>query len=163
MRKETVWIDRIQQQQKPFSYSSKNQADCVRFQNFLNTPDGRKGWASRLLDQSYIVYLINQTCRGRSSYHPSSGSTITYPAEPAETRWTACREFLLWPEAALHTQWPDSSNIGDPIFDSYYASIAPSLTDYNEEQALMRTTGTCLLDRIGPAILITHSQGATHG
>lgn len=148
---------------KPFSNSSNTQADCVRAQNFLNTPEGRKGWASWLLDQGYIVYLLDQTCRGRSSYHPSSGSTIIYPAELAEKRWTACHEYLLWPEAALHTQWPGSGRIGDPIFDSYYASIVPSLTDYSTEQALMRAAGTCLLDRIGPVILITHSQGGTHG
>jgi len=109
------------------------------------------------------VYLLDQTCRGRSSYHPSSGSTITYPAELAEKRWTACSDFLLWPEAALHTQWPGSGRIGDPIFDAYYASTVASMTDYAAEQALMQLAGSCLLDRIGPAILITHSQGGTHG
>ena len=144
-------------------YCSKDRADCVVGQNFLNTPDGRKGWASWLLDKGYVVYLLDQTCRGRSSYHPSNGSTITYPAELAEKRWTACRDYLLWPEAALHTQWPGSGRIGDPIFDAYYASTVPSLTDYAAEQALMQVAGTCLLDRIGPAILITHSQGGTHG
>ena len=132
-------------------------------QNFLNTPDGRKGWASWLLDQGYVIYLLDQVCRGRSAYHPSSGSTVAYPAELAEKRWTACREFLLWPEAALHTQWPGSGRVGDPVFDSYYASMVPCLADYGAEQALMQKAGTCLLDRIGPAILITHSQGGTHG
>ncbi|KAI4169947.1 MAG: hypothetical protein LQ343_005329 [Gyalolechia ehrenbergii] len=131
--------------------------------NFLNTPDGRQGWASWLLDRGYMVYLIDQTCRGRSSCHPSSGPTITYPAELAEKRWTACRDFDLWPEAALHTQWPGSGRVGDPIFDAYYATIVPSLADYAAEQSLMRGSGACLLDRIGPAILITHSQGGTHG
>lgn len=96
-------------------------------------------------------------------HHPSSGSTITYPAELTEKRWTACRDFNLWPEAAFHTRWPGSGRIGDPIFDAYYASTVPSLVDYAAEQALMRTSGACLLDRIGPAILITHLQGGTHG
>lgn len=85
------------------------------------------------------------------------------PTELAEKRWTACREFLLWPEAALHTQWPGSGRIGDPIFDSYYASTVPSLKDYGAEQDLMQAAGNCLLQRVGPAILITHSQGGTHG
>lgn len=135
----------------------------MHLQNFLNTPDGRKGWASWLLDQGYVVYLLDQVCRGRSSYHSSSGSTIIYSAELAQKRWTACREFLLWPEAALHTQWPGSGRVGDSIFDAYYASIVPYLSDYGAEQALMQMTGKVLLDRIGPAILITHSQGGTHG
>ena len=135
----------------------------IRLQNFLNTPDGRKGWASWLLDQGYVVYLLDQVGRGRSSYHLSSDSTISFPAEFAETRWTACHEFQLWPEAALHTQWPGSGRAGDPVFDSYYASMVPCLADWAAEQALMQKTGTCLLDRIGPAILITHSQGGIVG
>ena len=132
-------------------------------QNFLNTPDDRKGWASWLLDQGYIVYIINLTCRGRSSYHSTNGSTITYPAELAEQRWTACHGFELWPQAVHHTQWPGSGRRGDPVFDAYYATLVPSLSDYAAEQALMVNSGACLLDRTGPAILITHSQGGTHG
>lgn len=144
-------------------HSSYERADRIMNQNFLNTPDGRKGWASWLLDRGYVVYLLDQNCRGRSPYHHSNGSTITYPAELAERRWTACSDFLLWPEAALHTQWPGSGRMGDPIFDAYYASTVPSLTDYAAEQDLMQATGASLLDRIGLAILITHSQGGTHG
>ena len=41
--------------------------------------------------------------------------------------------------------------------------MVPCLADQAEEQALMQKTGTCLLDRIGPAVLITHSQGAIAG
>ncbi|KAL8788892.1 MAG: hypothetical protein Q9213_001415 [Squamulea squamosa] len=131
--------------------------------NFLNTPDGRKGWASWLLEQGYMIYIIDQTCRGRSSHHFSNGPTVTYPAELVEERWTACRDHRLWPEATLHTQWPGSGRIGDPVFDAYYASTVSSLADHAAEQVLMRSAGACLLDRIGPAILITHSQGGTHG
>lgn len=110
-----------------------------------------------------MIYIPDTTCRGRSSHHVSNGPTITYPAELAEKRWTACRDFQLWPEATLHTQWPGSGRMGDPVFDAYYASTVPSLADHAAEQVSMRTAGACLLDRIGPAILITHSQGGTHG
>lgn len=109
------------------------------------------------------VYLLDQISRGRSSYHPSNGPTITYTAKLAEKRWTACRDFQLWPEAALHTQWPGSGRVGDPVFYAYYASIVPSLKEYAVEQTLMQAAGASLLDRIGPAILATHSQGGTHG
>ena len=88
---------------------------------------------------------------------------INYTVELAEKRWTSCRDFSLWPEAALHTQWPGSGHMGDPIFDAYFASTVPSLKDYGVEQTIMREAGICLLDRVGPAILITHSQGGTHG
>ena len=41
--------------------------------------------------------------------------------------------------------------------------MTPALADYAEEQRLMRKAGAALLDRIGPAVLITHSQGGVHG
>ena len=41
--------------------------------------------------------------------------------------------------------------------------MVPALADYVEEQRLMRRAGAALLDRIGPAVLITHSQGGVHG
>ena len=53
--------------------------------------------------------------------------------------------------------------MGDLIFDAYCASIVPSLTDNTAEQTLMKAAGAALLDRIGPAILMAHSQGGTHG
>ena len=56
----------------------------IHGQNFLNTPDGRKSWATWLLDQGYTVYLLDQVSRGRSPYHPSNGPTIKYTAELVE-------------------------------------------------------------------------------
>ena len=134
-----------------------------RCQNWLNTPDGRKGWASWLLEQGYIVYLIDQPARGRSPYHPSHGPTVTYPIELAERRWTACKDFHDYPQAKLHTQWPGTGRMGDPAFDTYYATLVPSLTDFAKEQRLSQAAGAKLLDRIGPSIILSHSQGGTAG
>lgn len=36
---------------------------------WMQTPDGRKGWAHLLVDMGYIVYLTDQPARGRSAYH----------------------------------------------------------------------------------------------
>ena len=64
----------------------------------------------------------------------------------------------------MHSQWPGTGRAGDHIFDAYFASMVPCLRDYATEQRLMQAAGASLLDRIGrPAILITHSQGGTHG
>lgn len=49
--------------------------------------------------------------------------------------------------------------IGDPIFDQYYASNVPSVSVPAVQQASMRKAGAALLDRIGPAIILGHSQG----
>lgn len=41
--------------------------------------------------------------------------------------------------------------------------MVPALDDYAEEQRLMQNAGTALLDKVGPSVLITHSQGGVHG
>lgn len=124
---------------------------------------GRIGWASVLLSKGYTVYLVDGVCRGRSPYNSTFGPTVTFPPSLVEARWTGCRHHGDWAEAKLHTQWPGSGAIGDPIFESFYAGLVPSLKDFGLEQRLMKDTGTSLLDRIGePVILIAHSQGCTH-
>jgi pimeloyl-ACP methyl ester carboxylesterase len=44
------------------------------------------------------------------------------------------------------------------VFDQYYASTVPSL-GFSRSEPLVRDAVAALLDRIGPAILIGHSQG----
>src|SRR5688572_5554524 len=35
---------------------------------WMQTPDGRPGWAHYFVDQGYIVYITDQPARGRSAY-----------------------------------------------------------------------------------------------
>jgi hypothetical protein len=73
-------------------------------------PDGGAGWATYFLNQGYVVYIIDQTERGRSAWNPAGNTTqTTYTAEIIEQRFTAVKDFMLWPQAALHTQWPGVS------------------------------------------------------
>jgi pimeloyl-ACP methyl ester carboxylesterase len=53
--------------------------------------------------------------------------------------------------------------MGDPCFDAYYASTVPMLSSFPEQERSMKAAGIALLDKIGPAILIAHSQGGTFG
>lgn len=53
--------------------------------------------------------------------------------------------------------------MGDPIFDAYYASNVPILSDTTEQERTTRDAGIALLDKIGPSIIIAHSQGALAG
>nr|GAT46213.1 predicted protein [Mycena chlorophos] len=132
--------------------------------NFLNTPDGRLGWADYFLSKGYEVYIIDQTSRARSAWQP----TVNGPLETVDsltTSWhfTAVQDFGLWPQAKLHTQWPGSGTMGDPIFDAFYASTVPSLVNNTEQDVTIRSAGSQLLDIIGPAIVMTHSQGGELG
>jgi len=81
-------------------------------QNWLNKPDGGKGWASWFLDHGYEVYIIDQPHVGRSPWYPQSQfPLLQYPAEIIQERFTAPAKYMLWPQAVLHTQWPGVSNI----------------------------------------------------
>ena len=52
---------------------------------------------------------------------------------------------------------------GRPGFRAFYATQVESLTDAVETQTLMQTAGAALLDKIGPAIVLTHSQAGSFG
>jgi len=137
--------------------------------NWLNTPDGRAGWASYFLEQGYEIYIVDQPARGRSIWLPNSGIAVkTYSAELMEERFTASNFYQSWPQAILHTQWPGDNDAtkgrkGDPIFDAFYASTIQFVASEISVQTMMQKAGAALLDKIGAAILLTHSQSGSFG
>jgi pimeloyl-ACP methyl ester carboxylesterase len=131
---------------------------------FETTPDGRPGFAELLCAAGHPVYVVDQPARGRSRYHADRHGPLThYSAEMMERAFTAPRAFGLWPQASLHTQWPGSGRIGDPVFDQFYASQVGHVADYTVAEPLMRAAGAALLERTGPAVLVTHSQSGAFG
>jgi pimeloyl-ACP methyl ester carboxylesterase len=138
--------------------------------NFLSTPDGRPGWAQQLVAMGFAVYLMDQPGRGASGYNhaaygPPSGQTPLL----IEQRFTAPEKFAAepgkpwgWPQARLHTQWPGTGMRGDAAFDQFYASQVESAPG-NLSSDLVLDAGVALLDRIGPAVLVTHSQAGAFG
>ncbi len=132
--------------------------------NFTGTPDGREGWAQHFLRRGYAVYIVDQVGRGRSIYRPGVYGTLRYPEpERAQERFVAMKRMKLWPQAATHTQWPGGDEVGDPVFDQFIASQLPSMTDMTEQQALNVPALIALIDKIGPSILLTHSQSGSFG
>lgn len=133
--------------------------DTKRKQNWLNTPDGREGWASYFLKQGYTVYLADQAQRGRSPWLPSDGELSLYPVSTIEKQFTAPEDFPSYPQAALHTQWPGSGRAGDAIFDTFYATQVPVQNNATLQATYNNASYAALLDKIGPAIVVAHSQG----
>ena len=132
--------------------------------NFTGTPDGREGWAQFFLRQGYAVYVVDQPGRGRAAYEPGSYGPAS-PVDPDTTqkRFAAPEHFNLWPQAHLHTQWPGKGEPGDSVFDQFYASQEPSIENFTLQQILNRDAILALLEKIGPAILLTHSQSGAFG
>ncbi|PPQ96343.1 hypothetical protein CVT26_005027 [Gymnopilus dilepis] len=132
---------------------------------FLNTPDGRMGWADYFMSQGYEIFVVDQPSRGRSPWQqgvdgPQSTKMTTLFIEQ---RFTATQKYGLWPQAGLFTQWPGAGTKGDPIFDNFYRSIMPSFVSSVEASEKMQSAGVALLDKIGPVILLTHSQSGQYG
>jgi pimeloyl-ACP methyl ester carboxylesterase len=135
--------------------------------NWMGTPDGRKGWAEYFVEQGYVVYMIDQPMRGRSAYHPGDGATRMFTAKQEQFQFTAIETDGNWPQAKKHTQWPgDGANKGkkgDPIFDAFYATQVETVIAADETQRRNQDAGAALLDKIGPAIVLTHSQSGPYG
>lgn len=131
--------------------------------NYTGTPDGREGWAQFFLRRGYAVYVVDQPSRARSAHNGDKEALRIVPSKMIERYFTAPELAGLWPEAALHTQWPGTGVAGDPIFDQFMDQVYPSIAQTPLQEQLSRDAGAALLDRIGPAILLTHSQAGAHG
>lgn len=130
--------------------------------NFTGTPDGREGWAQFFLRRGYAVYVVDQVGRGRAAYWPDVyGPCTAARYDMVVQRFTAPKEFNLWPQAHRHTQFPGNGLPGDPTFEQFYASQVPAIASFAEQQRLNRDALVALLDKIGPAVLLTHSQSGT--
>ena len=132
--------------------------------NFSGTPDGREGWAQFFLRQGYAIYVVDQPGRGRAAYQADLyGPAAPLNLETTQRQFTAPERFNRWPQAKLHTQWPGRGVSGDSAFDQFYASQMPSIQGFTLQQELNRDAIVALLEKIGPSILLTHSQSGAFG
>ncbi len=131
--------------------------------NWLMTPDGRMGWADYFVSKGYDVYLCEQPSRGRSAYHPDQNGPRIYHSLESLQRFMGSSG--RWPQSKLHTQWPGEGSLAfeDETDRQFIASQVEYLPSNKESQRLILSAGTKLLQQIGPAILLTHSQAGPFG
>ena len=123
------------------------------------TPDGREGWETFFLREGYAVYVVDQPNRGRSALNPDlRGPASRSSAASVEERHSVPERHKMWPQARLHTQWPGAGVAGDPIFDNFYAAQVGGAGTPAQTEEGMKAASAALLDKIGPAIVIGHSQ-----
>src|ERR1700738_387901 len=88
--------------------------------------------------------MPRQPMPGRSAAHPGDGATRMFTAANEEFQFTAIETAGTWPQAKKNPQWPGEGP--------------------NEEtQQRNKDAGAALLDRIGPAVVLTHSQSGAFG
>jgi len=126
--------------------------------NFTGTPDGREGWAQFFVRNGYAVYVVDQPGRGRSAWNETYGPAEMANATGVLKRYVDEEKYQLWPQARLHTQWPGGTTMDDPAVMQLSASQAYEIKDFHTQQVLNRESLIALVDKIGPSIILAHSQ-----
>jgi len=111
--------------------------------DWFTTPDGRRGWATLLLEQGYKVYVLDRPGQGRNPYQPFVHGAF---AAQAPTFEAAGRALNL--------------PISDPRVAQALAPMVQPMPNNAQTQNVWRTRGAMLLDDIGPSILVTDGDGA---
>jgi pimeloyl-ACP methyl ester carboxylesterase len=131
-----------------------------------STPDGRDGYQTILLRHGYTVYIVDFPRRGRAGQPTFNGpfgsldGTQIVANETArigvEFGWTRWRLGPRYPDVFQVQQFPtDRASI-----DQFFQSLVPVMSD---EAVVVTDALVALLDKIGPAILVTHSQSGLFG
>ena len=135
---------------------------------YETTPDGREGWATYFVRKGFPVYVIDHSGRGRSGFDPTPinrARTESNPASlpdiqiaPRERAWYFFRIGASYPTPFPGSQFPVEA------FDQYTAQLVPNAeatlpgAGANTVRAL-----AALLDKIGPAVVMVHSQSGAYG
>jgi pimeloyl-ACP methyl ester carboxylesterase len=117
---------------------------------WISTPDGRRGWASLFLEQGYKVYVLDRPGQGRNPYQPFVHGLFDREAPVFEK----VAKTVAGPE------WPGKGDANDPAVAQYVAAMGQPMGNNAITHNVWRTRGAMLLDDIGPAVLVTHGDGA---
>ena len=133
--------------------------------NFTGTPDGREGWAQYFLRRGYAVYVVDQVARGRSPHFSMSQGAVSV-GRPRPHRAALHRAQELRPVAAGEAPHPVAGQRQGrrQIFRRVLRdAISRRWSTARSQQEINRDAAAALLDKIGPAIVLTHSQSGAYG
>jgi pimeloyl-ACP methyl ester carboxylesterase len=135
---------------------------------YEETPDGRIGWAEYFVRRGVPVYVVDHSGRARSGFDPTPSNRAKIEKNPSlipsfaeftnEQAWTA---FRFGPTAFTpyeNTRFPITAR------DEYFAQMVPNTeTSYPDGGESTVAALAALLDRIGPAVVMVHSQSGAYG
>ena len=133
-----------------------------------STPDGREGYQAILPRRGWATYIIDQPRRGRAGYtqvSPSGSGDVPTTARESSA-WNAFRNGV-WVPPAPASLFAGSQFPGDAAsIEQFFRQQAPNTGDEprtDEHRRFMGETMAALLERTGPAVLVTHSNSGQYG
>ncbi|HKA70940.1 MAG TPA: hypothetical protein VKE26_03995 [Xanthobacteraceae bacterium] len=135
---------------------------------YESTPDGREGWATYFARNNFPVFIVDHAGRARSGFDPTpinrakaESSAAAMPEFPLATReraWSFFRVGSSYPTPYPGTQFPVEA------LDQYFSQLVPN-TESTLAGGGANTVAAlaALADRIGPAVVIVHSQSGAYG
>lgn len=135
---------------------------------YEETPDGRMGWAEYLVRRGIPVYVVDHSGRARSGFDPTPSNRAKLDGISAQipnffefTNQQAWTTFRFGPTPFTPhetTQFPIKAQ------DEYFAQIVPNTeTSYPEGGQNTVAALVALLEQIGPAVVLVHSQSGAYG
>ncbi len=118
------------------------------------TPDGREGYQNIFLRRRFGVYLLDQPRRGDAG---RSTVAATIAPTPDEQQWFGTFRVGIWPDYFEGVQFSRDS----AVLNQYFRSMTPSTGPIDIR--VMSDAVSALFNRIGPAILVTHSHSGGMG
>lgn len=118
------------------------------------TSDGREGFQTLFLRRGYPVYVIDQPRRGRAG-----NSTVAATLEPTPYDQLFFDQFRFgaWPDYFENVQVDQS----EETLEQFFRSVTPNTGPY--DASVNADAVSALVDRIGPSVLVTHSQAGGPG
>ncbi|MDF0545119.1 alpha/beta fold hydrolase [Sphingobium sp. H39-3-25] len=118
------------------------------------TPDGREGYQNIFLRRGFKVYLVDQPRRGNAG---RSTVAASIPATTDDQQFYEIFRIGMWPSYFPGVQFPR-----DPeSLNQYFRQMTPNTGSY--DMAVNTAAMAELFEKIGPGILVTHSQSGGQG
>lgn len=119
--------------------------------DWMGTPDGRDGWLDYFLAAGFDVYYVDRPAHGRSPNTRAYGEQLGAPPTT---------QFIANTFTVQSRQYPGGGAADSKEVILHTASSEPGPTASN---AVLKENLAELLDKIGPAIVVTHSAGGPSG
>lgn len=119
-----------------------------------STPDGREGFQNIFLRRGFSTYIVDQPRRGDAGRTTVEG-TVT--PKPDEQMWFNQFRVGVWPDYFKGVQFSHDKE----ALNQYFRQMTPNTGPFDVN--VISDAMSAVVDKSGPAILFTHSQGGGPG